>query len=64
MKKIMVVAVALALFGCSNTQGTNPISGVDRHSGSKTVIIQPHGADCESMQCIALGAFWTESEKD
>ncbi|MBJ9817978.1 hypothetical protein I5679_13910 [Citrobacter koseri] len=65
MKKIIITSLmALALFGCSNTQGTNPISGVDRHSGSKTVIIQPHGADCESMRCIALGAFWTESEKD
>jgi len=65
MKKFLVVALGmLVLAGCSNTQGTGPISGIDRHSGSKTIIIQPHGTDCESMQCIALGAFWTESEKD
>ncbi|HEY2455232.1 MAG TPA: hypothetical protein VGI71_21955 [Scandinavium sp.] len=66
MKRIAIMSVAFALLlaGCSNTQGNGVINGVDRHSGSKTVLIQPHGTDCDSMQCIALGAFWVSSEKD
>ncbi|SFQ99086.1 hypothetical protein SAMN04487773_0915 [Enterobacter sp. kpr-6] len=65
MKKIAAtVLLSISLAGCANNQGLNPVLGTDRYSGSKTVLIQPHGADCQSMQCIALGAFWTESEKD
>lgn len=65
MKKYIIAGfLSILLVGCANTQGTNPVSGVDRYSGSKTVLIQPHGTDCKTMQCISLGAFWIESEKD
>ena len=65
MKKLLLAAfVASFLTGCANNQGQEAITGVDRHSGSKTVLMQPHGTDCKSMQCIAIGAFWAESEKD
>ncbi|STR81471.1 Uncharacterised protein [Klebsiella pneumoniae] len=61
---IFSIALAIAVAGCSNTSGLSPVSGVDRYSNSKTVYIQPHGTDCQSMQCIMLGAFWTEADKD
>ncbi|MFV9079522.1 hypothetical protein ABQ397_24890 [Serratia fonticola] len=65
MKKAIAVAlVTMSLVGCANNQGLGPEAGVDRHSGSKTVLMQPHGSDCKTMQCIAIGAFWTESAKD
>ena len=65
MKRLIFsIVMAIAVAGCSNTSGLNPVSGVDRYSNSKTVYIQPHGTDCQSMQCIMLGAFWTETDKD
>jgi len=65
MKKILVIAgLCAVLVGCSNQQGLGTTVGVDRYSGSRTVSIAPHGADCQSMGCIAVGASWVESYKD
>lgn len=65
MKKLLFVfSLMIALSGCSNTSGLDAVSGKDRYSGDRTVSIQPHGAACETTQCIMVGAFWTESHKD
>ena len=65
MKKLIIGAAMLTILaGCSNTNGLEAVSGTDRYSGAKTVIVSPHGADCQTSQCIMLGAFWTESHKD
>lgn len=65
MKKVLSIAAFCAvLVGCSNQQGLNSKIGVDRYSGSKTISMPPHGADCTSMQCISIGAAWVGSKKN
>lgn len=65
MKKLLIgFALIASLAGCSNTSGLDAVSGKDRYTGARTVSVQPHGAACETSQCIMVGAFWTESHKD
>ena len=65
MSRLLIVGtIAVALAGCSNKSGFDPVSSVDRYSNARTVYIKPHGADCKSMKCVMLGASWIESDKD
>lgn len=59
-KIILLLCVSLFLSGCSNKIGLNPVETVSKFDGSKTVVIQPHGADC----CMAIGALWNSKAPD
>lgn len=65
MARVAVLAAVAALVaGCATTSGLEPTESRSGFDGARVVDIAPHGAACDAVPCLAIGAQWNSKTAD
>lgn len=64
MVRILAMVAAVLLAGCATTDGLAPTSKVAGFDGARVVDIAPHGAVCDALPCVSIGAQWSARHPD
>lgn len=57
---IIIFFITAVLNGCSVTSGGAVLKHVSGYSGQESLIINPHGVDCDAFKiCPSIGAQWS-----